>query len=149
MRFPIVLSPLQAIRFRVVLSNFPGHGGQAGVVGGAGVQTRPRDLGTQALPSGTTRGGKRDELGSTAKPHAGSCGKPNPRTRRGRRGRVDARDARRASREWTRPAYGRAATRTESVTAIETRPFAPGKFQPENVFGREEGVSSRRESRVE
>lgn len=114
---------------------------------------RLRGLALPAQPPLTPRvgnqGGKRDEPGLTAKAHAGSCGKPNPRTRQGRRGRRDARDARRASRKWTRPACGSAATRTKSVTAIETRLFAPGKFQPENVFGREEGVSSRRVSRVE
>lgn len=83
---------------------------------------RLRGLALPAQPPLTPRvgnqGGKRDEPGLTAKAHAGSCGKPNPRTRQGRRGRRDARDARRASRKWTRPACGRAATRTKSVTAI-------------------------------
>lgn len=58
---------------------------------------------------------------------------------------VCLREARRASRKFT----GRSLTRTESVTAIETRQFAPDRFQPENVFGNEEGVSSHRVSRVE
>lgn len=68
---------------------------------------------------------------------------------RGDGGRGDAKDAQRAFRKWIRPACGHSATRTKSVTAIETRPFAPGKFQPENVFEREEGVSFLRVSRVE
>lgn len=102
-------------------------------------------------PGAGDQGGRRDERGPSAdrRTSRSFLGEAKPKNQAEGMGEgekvVCVREARRASRKLT----GRSLTRTESVTAIETRQFAPDRFQPENVFGNEEGVSSRRVSRVE
>lgn len=51
----------------------------------------------------------------------------------------------RTSRKLSRPAHRCTLTRTDSMTGVETRPFASDKFhalEPENAFEREKGVNT-------